>query len=97
MLKKFISKNAGKLLLGSIILYTLFFSAISIWKYDNFLYNGLDLAIFNQVFFNTTNGNLFGLTIHPHSYLGDHFAPLILLLAPLYSPYYDTFLYIKYI
>ena len=85
MLKKFISKNADKLLLGIITLYTLFFSAISIWKYNNFLYNGLDLAIFNQVFFNTANGNLFGLTIHPHSYLGDHFAPLILLLAPLYS------------
>ncbi len=85
MLKKFISKNADKLLLGIITLYTLFFSAISIWKYNNFLYNGLDLAIFNQVFFNITNGNLFGLTIHPHSYLGDHFAPLILLLATLYS------------
>lgn len=85
MLKKFISKNANKLLFVAIILYTLFFSAISIWKYNNFLYNGLDLAIFNQVFFNTANGNLFGLTIHPHSYLGDHFAPIILLLAPLYS------------
>lgn len=85
MLKKFISKNAEKLLLVIIVLYTLFFSAISIWKYNNFLYNGFDLAIFNQVFFNTANGNLFGLTIHPHSYLGDHFAPLILLLSPLYS------------
>ncbi|MEA2064867.1 MAG: DUF2079 domain-containing protein, partial [Patescibacteria group bacterium] len=85
MFKKIISKNTNKLLLGIIILYTLFFSAISIWKYDNFLYNGLDLAIFNQVFFNTANGNLFGLTIHPHSYLGDHFAPIILLLAPIYS------------
>lgn len=45
----------------------------------------MDLAIFNQVFYHSSQGNLFHFTIHPHSYLGDHFAPFLLLLLPLYS------------
>ncbi|NCF75504.1 MAG: DUF2079 domain-containing protein [Xanthomonadaceae bacterium] len=88
-LKNFLNANQGKnsfrLLWLFIFLYTLFFSLISFWKYKNFLYNGLDLAIFNQVFFNTSEGRLFEFSIHPHLYLGDHFSLFILFLAPLYA------------
>lgn len=55
------------------------------WKYTHFLYNGLDLAIFNQVLWKTLHSDIFGLTIHPPSYLGDHFAPLLLVLVPVYA------------
>jgi len=44
----------------------------------------MDLAIFNQVFYHSGQGNLFHFTIHPHSYLGDHFTPFLLALLPLY-------------
>ncbi|MFA6304633.1 MAG: DUF2079 domain-containing protein [Patescibacteria group bacterium] len=64
--------------------YFLAFSGICIWKYFQFGYNGLDLAIYNQVFFNSVNGNLFGFTIHPGSYLGDHLELFIIALLPLY-------------
>ena len=66
-------------------LYVLIFSALVLWKFSRFYYDNLDLAIFNQIFFNTLHGDLFAATIHPPSYLTDHFSPLILLLAPLYA------------
>ncbi|MBI3957089.1 MAG: DUF2079 domain-containing protein [Candidatus Kerfeldbacteria bacterium] len=49
-----------------------------------FGYNALDLAIFHQVVANTAHGRLFAFTIHPHSYLGDHVSPLLILLAPVF-------------
>lgn len=68
-------------------LYIITFSSICIYKYINFGYNGLDLAIFNQVFYNSAHGQLFVSSIHEPSYLGDHFKPIILLLLPFYLLY----------
>ncbi|MFC1662552.1 DUF2079 domain-containing protein [Patescibacteria group bacterium] len=47
-------------------------------------YNGLDLAIYNQVMWNSSQGDLFSFTLHPHSYLGDHLEFILLLLLPFY-------------
>jgi len=65
--------------------YVVVFSLICLWKYANFGYNALDLAIINQTFYNSSQGQLFGLSIHPPSYLGDHFSPILILLLPFYS------------
>lgn len=73
-----------KLLIFSIIIYVILVSLFCFWKYFNYGYNGLDLAIFNQVFFNSVQGDLFQFTIHPQSYLGDHFGIIILFLLPFY-------------
>ncbi len=72
----------------ALILLTLFAGfliGVSFFKLRYGLYNALDLAIFNQVFWQTTHGSFFGMTIHPHSYLGDHFDLFILFLAPFYA------------
>jgi uncharacterized membrane protein len=83
-IQKFIKKNYWLILIGAIIIYiVVIFSFLSI-KYNNFGYDGMDLAIFNQVFYHSGQGNLFHFTIHPHSYLGDHFTPFLLVLLPLY-------------
>ncbi|MFH2074405.1 MAG: DUF2079 domain-containing protein, partial [Pseudomonadota bacterium] len=66
-------------------LYFVTFSAVCLWKYGLFAYDGLDLAIYNQVFWNTLHAQPFGLTIHPHSYLGDHAEFGLLTLVPLYA------------
>lgn len=76
-----------KLLVIAIILYIVFSTWICFWKYFNFGYNGLDLAIYNQVFYNSAHGQLFQSTIHPHSYLGDHFELFIIFLLPFYYLY----------
>lgn len=72
-------------LLGGIFVYCLIFIAITLWKYLYFGYNGLDLAIFNQVLYNSSWGNFYYFTIHPQSYLGDHFNLWLAALAPLYA------------
>ncbi len=78
-------EHPKKILAAAILLYIAVFSSWCFWKYDHYLYNNMDLAIFNQAFFNTSMGDWFSLSIHPHSYLGDHLAPLMLIWVPLYS------------
>ncbi len=70
------------LLIGCFILYTF---SICLYKYFTYQFNNADLAIYNQVFYNSSEGRFFDLTINPHSYLGDHFEIIILLLLPFYS------------
>ena len=72
------------LVILTVILYIGLFSLISGWKYFNFGYNAMDLAIINQVFYNSSLGNWLASSIHPPSYLGDHFTPIILILLPFY-------------
>ncbi len=82
-----ILKAFGKhsvILWACIIFFTVIISLFCITKYERYDYNGIDLAIFSQVFFNSAQGNWFDFSIHPHSYLGDHFGIIIILLLPLY-------------
>ena len=60
-------------------------AGLSIWKYQTFQMNGLDLAIFNQIFWNTVHGRLFQMSIWNQLSLGDHAEFFILALAPLYA------------
>ena len=82
---KIIKKHSNKILWVSIIIYILLFSFLSLKKYYAFGYNAFDLAIFNQVFFNTAEGRWFDMTINLNSYLADHFTPIIFLLLPIYK------------
>lgn len=81
----FLKNHSYKLLWGFIFIYIILFSYLSLKKYYGFEYNGFDLAIFNQVFFNTANGRWFDMSINLNSYLADHFTPIILLLVPIYK------------
>ena len=78
---------AKKAVILAIAVYTLIFGALTLWKYFNFAYNAMDLAIINQVFYHSSLGNLFGSSIHAPTYLGDHFSPILLLLLPIYLLY----------
>lgn len=75
----------AKITFGLILAYIIIIFSIGLFKYFNFLYNGLDLAIFNQVFYNSSFGRLFEFSIHPTSYLGDHFELIIFFLLPFYT------------
>lgn len=78
-------KHRKKILYSAIALYVIVITAASFWKYGQMRYNAIDLAYYNQVFWKTMHGDLFGLTIHPHISLGDHVEPIILFLAPFYA------------
>ena len=75
-------KYYKKILWLAIVLYVVVFSLVSIYKYTHFLYNGIDLAIINNVFWNTVHGHWFWSSIQGHSYLGDHCSPILILLLP---------------
>jgi uncharacterized membrane protein len=83
-LKNFIQNHPLAILGIAILVYIIFFVSLTIWKYHNFGYNGIDLGIFNQVFWNTAHGHFFTSSIQAQSYLGDHFELFILLLLPFY-------------
>ena len=84
---KSVRLNPQKLIIPAVIFYILVFSVISLWKLENFHYNSLDLAIINQVFYSSAQGNFFHSSIHPPNYLGDHVSPILFLLLPFYFFY----------
>lgn len=70
-----------------LLVYIVIFSCIAIFSYRNYLYSGADLAIFNQVFWNTIHGRFFEFSLTNTFYFGDHFAPLLIFLVPFYVLY----------
>jgi uncharacterized membrane protein len=67
-----------------IVIYFIFFAAISVRQYANFsFFNAKDFAIYNQTFYNSLHGRFF-----ENSAYGNHFAehnsPFLFLLLPLY-------------
>lgn len=54
------------------------------WQYGAFVYSGLDLAIFDQVLWNSSHGRLFAYSFDTQSYLVDHRAWALLVLVPVY-------------
>jgi len=72
--------------------YLVVYGTLAILRHRTFHSYGFDLALFDQVFWNSTQGHLFESTIsqanpHPHSYLGDHWSPVFALLLPFYAAY----------
>jgi len=70
-----------------ILAYVGLFSGLCIWKYGLYLYDSIDLAYFNQVFWNMLHGRWFMGSIHPHSSLGDHAELVIPFLLPFYAAF----------
>lgn len=83
--KQKLEENSWLFLWGAILGYIILFTLLSITKYNNFLYNANDFAIFSQVFFNTAQGNWLDGTVNLNKYLADHFTPIIFLLLPFYK------------
>lgn len=83
--KRSLTKYGGKTVAVAILSFTALFAVITAWKYGIFGYNAIDLAYFNQVFWNTLHGHFFQQTIHPHLSLGDHAGLAIPLLLPFYA------------
>ncbi|MFA6511767.1 MAG: DUF2079 domain-containing protein [Patescibacteria group bacterium] len=78
------SKTRILLITMSVTIFVLLTGAVMM-KWMALDYPGLDLAIYNQVFWNTVHGAPFHLSIHPHLYLGDHMELFLVLLAPFYA------------
>ncbi len=88
-----LAQRAPRVFLGfMIIVYIVAFSALSLLKHINF-HTHNDLAIHAQVMWNTSQGRWFETTLledRPTNYLGHHFSPALLLVAPVYGLWPDA-------
>jgi uncharacterized membrane protein len=82
--------------------YFLVYATLSVLRHESYHSFGFDLGLFDQVFWNTTQGRLFESTMSqalplPHSLLGDHFSPVFFLLMPFYYafPHPETLLILQ--
>lgn len=78
-------KKDKYILLIAIISFIVISFTLQFIKYRLFLYNGLDLAIFNNLFYNLTHGGGFFSSIQGHIYLADHLPPLLFIFWPFYK------------
>ena len=69
------------------VLYLAYFGWFTLRAYDTFVYQAHDLGIYDQAVWNTLHGQPFRSTLEePYdSLLGDHFEPILLLIAPIYA------------
>ena len=63
--------------------YVLIFGWMVTQRHARFNSSGYDLGIQAQVVWNTSRGYLYHSSVEVDNYLGDHFQPLMILLAPL--------------
>ena len=84
-----LERRATLLLYALVISASIMWTAIGFWKYAHFRYDALDLGIYSQVIWNTSEGRLLQMSIHPQSYLGDHFELYILPIALIYKIWSD--------
>lgn len=81
----FISSKPWVVLIACGVIFVLGFGSAVITKYHFYLYNALDLAIFNNSLWNFIHGNDLTNAIHPPSYWADHVSPWLLILALPYT------------
>src|SRR4029077_20029442 len=84
-----IARYEGRLALGLAAAYLILYSALAVLRHESYHSFRFDLGLFDQLFWNTTQGRPFESTMSqalpvPHSLLGDHFSPLLLVLVPFF-------------
>jgi uncharacterized membrane protein len=67
------------------ILYTIFFTILTIRMYDTYYFFDFDLAVNNQVLWTTIHGHPFYTSIFGYNLFGDHVSPIFLLILPFYA------------
>ncbi len=85
----FILRNEARILWGVGVAVGAVLVALCFLKYHLFLYDGIDLAYFTQVFWNFVHGRAWTQSIHPHASLGDHAELVIPLLVPFFALWQD--------
>src|SRR2546430_4711142 len=97
-----LAQNEDGVALALVAVYALTFGALSLIRHWSFHSTGLDLGVFDQVLWNTSQGRFMESTLSldrcvPHSFFGDHFSPILVALVPLYwvAPHPETLLVVQ--
>ena len=80
-----LERAALPLALAFAALYAAVFGTLCTVRYAGFGYSDFDLAIFDQAMWNTLHGRFMDSSIRHVMLFGDHFAPILLLLLPVYA------------
>lgn len=85
-----LERHEGRLAFAIVLLYVVVFGSLALVRHWSFHSTGFDLAIFDQVLWNTVNGRFMESTLSlqrcdPHSFFLDHFSPALLLIVPFYA------------
>lgn len=94
--KGFIERHGFKIVSVAFCLYILFFSAVSLLRYEAFDYTDFDFAIYAQIAWNLCHGSIFN-SILGIPFLGNHLDLIMFLIAPFYFlfPFPPTLLIIQ--
>lgn len=84
------ARSEGRIVFAVALLAGILFGALALLRHWSFHSTASDLAVFDQVLWNTMNGRFMESTLslarcEPHSFFGDHFSPALLLILPLYA------------
>ncbi|MEX2045926.1 MAG: DUF2079 domain-containing protein [Chloroflexota bacterium] len=84
------ARSEGRIALAAAVLAAILFGALALLRHWTFHSTASDLAVFDQVLWNTIHGRFMESTLSlarcdPHSFFGDHFSPALLLILPLYA------------
>ena len=84
------------------MLAAILFGTLALVRHWTFHSTASDLAVFDQVLWNTIHGRFMESTLslarcEPHSFFGDHFSPALLLLLPPYAvfPHPETLIVVQ--
>lgn len=83
------ARSEGRVVFAAALLAGILFGALALLRHWSFHSTASDLAVFDQVLWNTINGRFMESTLSlarcdPHSFFGDHFSPALLLILPAY-------------
>lgn len=73
--------------------YALFMSILTVARHNSFMTHAFDLGIHDQAIYNILHGGVMRTTLYgPYAidYIGDHFSPILYLLAPIYALFQDA-------
>jgi len=94
--------SEGQLVFAATVLAAILFGSLALLRHWTFHSTASDLAVFDQVLWNTLQGRFMESTLSlarcvPHSFFGDHFSPALLLILPLYAvfPRAETLLVVQ--
>ncbi|MGH2491760.1 MAG: DUF2079 domain-containing protein [Candidatus Limnocylindria bacterium] len=96
------ARSEGRIVLAAAVLAAILFGSLALLRHWTFHSTASDLAVFDQVLWNTNHGRFMESTLSlarcvPHSFFGDHFSPALLLILPLYAvvPRAETLLVVQ--
>jgi len=83
------ARSEGRIVFAAALVATILFGGLALLRHWTFHSTASDLAVFDQVLWNTIQGRFMESTLslarcEPHSFFGDHFSPALLLILPVY-------------